>query len=95
MPVNCIFRSNQVAVTDSGAALFDTAVDETRDYYGYVKNIGGEDVYVGCSAVTSDCGFQLGTDEKLDIKFYDASDSMSAICAEGESTTVCWFLAAY
>ena len=95
MPINCIFRSAQVAVTDSAVALFDTTIDAARDYYGYVKNIGEEDVYIGCADVTSSCGFQLSTDERLEIKFFDSTDSMGAICAEGESTNVCWFLATY
>ena len=95
MPHSCIFKSAQVSVTDSAAVLFDTAIEVGREYYGFVKNIGSEDVYVGCAAVTDSCGFQLSTDEKLELKFFDSTDALSAICASGESTSVCWFLAAY
>ena len=94
MPHNHIFKSDQVAVTDSVVTLFDTSMVVGREYYGYVKNIGSEDVYIGCAVVTSECGFQLSTDEKLEIKFLDNTDVLNAICAPGESTNVCWFLAA-
>ena len=95
MPHSCTFKTAHVTVTDSAVALFDTILDEEHDYYGSVKNIGEDDVFIGCATVTSECGYQLSTDEELKIEFWDSSDSLSAICAEGESVSVCWFLAAY
>ncbi len=94
MPHNHIFKSDQVTITDSAVTLFDTSMADGREYYGFVKNIGSEDVYIGCATVTDSCGFQLSTDEKLEIKFLDNTDVLNAICATGESTSVCWFLAA-
>lgn len=95
MPRNKHFKTDQVAVTDSLAVLFDTAIDESLEFYGLVKNIGTDDVYIGAENVTDDCGYQLGADEELPIRFFDHNDSLSAICASGKSTNVCWLLAAY
>ena len=95
MPANCIFRSDQVAVTDSPVVLFDTTLDVDREYYGYIKNIGAECVYIGCDSVTDNCGYELNGREEMEIRFFESVDKISAVCKSEESSNVCWFLSAY
>ena len=80
MPHECVFKTDQVAVTDSAVALFDTMCNEGREYYGYIKNTGAECVYIGNGNVTAECGYELDSREELPIKFFDNTDTMKAIC---------------
>jgi cold shock CspA family protein len=95
MPHDCTFKTSQVSVGDSAAVLFDITLEPGREYYGSVKNIGNKDVFVGCSTVTANCGYRLEQDEELELKFYDSTDELSAICVTDNPSSVCWFIAAY
>jgi hypothetical protein len=95
MPHDCTFKTNQVAIAASPVVLFDVTLEVGREYYGYVRNIGTKDVFVGCPTVTASCGYRLEQDEELNIRFFDSTDELSAICVADNSSSVCWFLAAY
>jgi hypothetical protein len=75
--------------------LFDTTLVEGVDYYGYVKNLGSECVYIGCSNVTEACGYELDEREELEIKFMNSDDAIKAVCKSEETSNVCWFLTSY
>lgn len=89
------WASAQISVTDEPVVLFNVALEELREYSGFIKNIGNECVYIGGTGVTEETGYELNGREELKIDKIIAGDTIVAICKSEESSNLCWFLSAY